>query len=147
MKLNKGYLKFEIPSMNQVAHFDVASKEEKLNRLEEKINHPNFWNDQNTALQIVNEKNELSNIVNSYFLVKSKLKDIIDTYEMIKVASRVAMDNSDLNVLCDLVDFTSKFNKIMGQVITLKGKAEQMPNEFDKFDRHIDKWGIVGLGG
>ena len=67
-----------------MAHFDVASKEEKLNRLEEKINHPNFWNDQNTALQIVNEKNELSNIVNSYFLVKNKLKDIIDTYEMIK---------------------------------------------------------------
>lgn len=68
-----------------------------------------------------------------------------NTYEMIKVASKVAMDNGDLNVLADLVDFTSKFNKIMGQVITLKGKAEQI-NDFDKFDRHIDKWGIVGLG-
>ena len=68
-----------------------------------------------------------------------------NTYEMIKVASRVAMDNGDLNVLSDLVDFTSKFNKIMGQVITLKGKAEQI-TDFDKFDRHIDKWGIVGLG-
>ena len=33
----------------------------------------------------------------------------------------------------------------MGQVITLKGKAEQI-TDFDKFDRHIDKWGIVGLG-
>ena len=68
-----------------------------------------------------------------------------NTYEMIKMASKVAMDNSDLNVLCDLVSFTSTFNKIMGQVITLKGKAEQI-TDFDKFDRHIDKWGIVGLG-
>jgi len=68
-----------------------------------------------------------------------------NTYEMLKTASRVAMNNGDLNVLSDLVEFTSKFNKIMGQVITLKGKAEQMPNEFDKFDRHIDKWKIVGL--
>ena len=68
-----------------------------------------------------------------------------NTYEMIKMASKVAMDNGDLNVLSDLVDFTSKFNKIMGQVITLKGKAEQI-SDFDKFDRHIDKWGIVGLG-
>ena len=55
-----------------------------------------------------------------------------NTYEMIKMASKVAMDNGDLNVLSDLVDFTSKFNKIMGQVITLKGKAEQI-SDFDKF--------------
>ena len=68
-----------------------------------------------------------------------------NTYIMLKTASKVAMDNGDLNVLSDLVDFTSKFNKIMGQVITLKGKAEQI-TDFDKFDRHIDKWGIVGLG-
>ena len=68
-----------------------------------------------------------------------------NTYEMIKMASKVAMDNGDLNVLSDLVGFTSTFNKIMGQVITLKGKAEQI-TDFDKFDRHIDKWGIVGLG-
>jgi hypothetical protein len=57
------------------------------------------------------------------------------------------MDNNDLNVLCDLVSFTNTFNKVIGQVITLQNKAEQMPTEYDKFDRHIDKWGIVGIGG
>jgi hypothetical protein len=64
---------------------------------------------------------------------------------MLKQASRIAMGNNDLNVLCDLVSFTNVFNKVIGQIVTLKNKAEQMPTEFDKFDRHIDKWGIVGL--
>ena len=69
-----------------------------------------------------------------------------NTYEMMKITSKIAMDNGDLNVLADLVEFTSTFNKIMGQVITLKGKSEQI-NDYDKFDRHIDTWGIIGLGG
>ena len=68
-----------------------------------------------------------------------------DTYEMIKQVGKVAMDNDDFNVVSDLVGFTTKFNKIIGQVITLQNKAKQMPTEYDKFDRHIDKWGIVGL--
>ena len=65
-------------------HFDIASKVNQLKELEEKINEPDFWNDQNKALKVVNEKNELDNIVNSYFFVQTKLKDISDTYEMIK---------------------------------------------------------------
>lgn len=67
-----------------MAHFDIASKQKLINELEEKINHPDFWNDQNKALEVVNEKNELDNIVNSYFFVKTKLKDISETYEIIK---------------------------------------------------------------
>ena len=50
----------------------------------EKINESNFWDDQNSALEIVNEKNELDEIVNSYFFIFSKIKDLIETYEMIK---------------------------------------------------------------
>lgn len=66
-------------------------------------------------------------------------------YKILQQTSRIAMDNNDLNVLCDLVQFTNTFNKIMGQVITLQNKAEQMPTEYDRFDRHIEMWGIVGL--
>ena len=68
-----------------------------------------------------------------------------DTYAMLQQVGQVAMSNNDFNVVCDLVGFTNKFNKIIGLVVTLKNKAEQMPTEYDKFDRHIDKWGIVGL--
>ena len=67
-----------------MAHFDIASKNNKLKSLEEMINQPDFWDDQNKALSIVNEKNELDNIVNSYFFVQSKIKDVSETYDMIK---------------------------------------------------------------
>ena len=70
--------------MNQVAHFDIASKKEQLKVLEEKIAKSDFWDDQNSALTIVNEKNELDEIVNSYIFLFSKIKDISETYEMLK---------------------------------------------------------------
>lgn len=87
------------------------------------------------------EYEDLSDMMNTLYEYCDK------TYQLLKEVSRIAMDNNDLNVLCDLVNFTNLFNKIMGQVITLQNKAEQMPTEYDRFDRHIDKWGIVGIGG
>ena len=69
-----------------------------------------------------------------------------NAYDMLKATFNIAMEHNDVNAVCDLADFQRDFNKIIGQVQTLKNKAEQMPMEYDKFDRHIDKWGIVGLG-
>jgi len=69
-----------------------------------------------------------------------------NAYELIKATFGIAMEHNDVNVVCDLADFQRDFNKIIGQIYTLKNKADQMPVEYDKFDRHIDKWGIVGLG-
>ena len=87
------------------------------------------------------EYEDLSDMMNKLYEYCDK------TYKLLQQTSRIAMDNNDLNVLCDLVEFTNVYNKIMGQVITLQNKAEQMPTEYEKFDRHIDKWGIVGIGG
>ena len=52
---------------------------------------------------------------------------------------------------CGATTFALKEDKmsvvlLVPRITLLKNKAEQMPNEYDKFDRHIDKWGIVGLG-
>ena len=65
-------------------HFDIASKESRLKAIEELMNQSSFWDNQSEALGIVNEKNELDSIVNSYFFVQTKLKDISETYDMIK---------------------------------------------------------------
>lgn len=67
------------------------------------------------------------------------------TYTMIKMANKTAMENGDINVYADLVGFISKFNIVIGQIITLMNKAHQMPNDYDTFDNRIDKWGINGL--
>lgn len=68
------------------------------------------------------------------------------TYKMIVLTTKVAFDEGDINVYADLMAFVSKFNKVFGQILTLKNKAEQ-GLDFDTFDDRIKNWGIVGLGG
>ena len=110
-----------------MVHFDIASKVNKLKELEGKINEPDFWNDQKKALKIVNEKNELDNIVNSYFFVQTKLKDISDTYEMIK-----DLYDEELHALiCDeLLLIEEKLKEF--EIATL------LSNEFDTLDAIIE---------
>ena len=67
------------------------------------------------------------------------------TYTMIKLADKGARERDDLNVHAELIGIVVDFNKIIGQVLTLNNKAHQMPENYDKFDAHIDDWGIVGL--
>ena len=67
-----------------MTHFDIASKEAKIKQLEALISQDNFWDDQSKALEIVNEKNELSEITNSYFSLSKSLKDCQEAYDMIK---------------------------------------------------------------
>ena len=47
--------------------------------------------------------------------------------------------------MSDLVKVFQKFNIVMGQVITLRDKAAQMPTDFDNFDSHSSEWGIKGV--
>ena len=110
-----------------MAHFDIASKNNKLKSLEEMINQPDFWDDQNKALSIVNEKNEVDNIVNSYFFVQSKIKDVSETYDMIK-----EMYDEELHALIceELIVIEEKLHEF--EIATL------LSNEFDNNDAIIE---------
>jgi hypothetical protein len=66
-------------------------------------------------------------------------------YEMIIMTNKIAMEEGDINVHAGLMEFMRMYSKTIGQVITLKNKAEQMPNDFDTFDFRIKDWGIVGI--
>lgn len=67
------------------------------------------------------------------------------TYTMIKLVNKGALERDEINVHAELMNIVVDFNKIIGQVLTLDNKAHQMPDNYDKFDAHIDDWGIVGL--
>lgn len=67
------------------------------------------------------------------------------TYKMIVMTNNIAVEHGDINVHAGLMDFMRKFNKVIGQVITLMNKSHQMPMDFDTFDFRIKDWGIVGL--
>lgn len=82
------------------------------------------------------------------------LKDMFDTiydefeatYKMIVLTNKIALEEGDINVHARLMEFMRTFNKVIGQIITLKNKADQ-GLDFDTFDFRIKDWGIVGLGG
>lgn len=101
------------------------------------------YDERSTRTELPNHDEEYGDIADMMNLLYENCEN---TYELIKATFNIAMEHNDVNVVCDLSEFQKSFNKIIGQVITLKNKADQMPTEYDKFDRHIDKWGIVGLG-
>ena len=78
-------------------------------------------------------------------MMDTLLKEVSDCYSIIKLVNEVATENKDYNVQAELVRLMNYHSLIMGQVITLRDKAEQMPTDFDNYDRHIDSWGIVGI--
>lgn len=82
------------------------------------------------------------------------LQDMFDTlldefdnvYEVISLTIEIAKEHKNYNVQADLLHFMSKFNKVIGVVMTLSDKSKQMPTNYDTFDERIGKWGIDGLG-
>ena len=78
-------------------------------------------------------------------LMETYLKEVSELYEMTKMAYNVAKENGDLNACAFLMKFTRIISIIIGQVYTLRDKAEQMPTDYDSYDAHIDDWGIDGV--
>jgi len=78
-------------------------------------------------------------------MFESVLKEFSDVYEMIRMCNKIASDNGDFNVHGDLIDFIRKFNVVMGQIITLRDKSVQLPNDYTTFDKQISSWNIVGI--
>lgn len=75
----------------------------------------------------------------------SFLRENVEAYEMIKLTYNIAVSEGDFNVQADLVAFMQMFNRIIAQIITLHDKAEQMPNDYARFDQYFKNFGIVGL--
>lgn len=84
----------------------------------------------------------------------SSLKEMFDyiydefaaTYRMIVLTNKIALEDGDINVHAGLMGFMRIFNKVIGQIITLKNKADQNI-DFNTFDFMIKDWKIVGLDG
>lgn len=78
-------------------------------------------------------------------MMEAYLKEVEDTYEMIKMTYQVAKENGDLNACAFLMKLTRIMGIMIGQVYTLRDKANQMPTDYDSYDRHISSWGIDGV--
>jgi peptide chain release factor 2 len=69
-------------------HFDVTAKQNKIQILEEKINETNFWNDVNSANEVVKELSLLKKIVQKILETK---KEIVDNLELIDILDEMEL--------------------------------------------------------
>lgn len=73
------------------------------------------------------------------------LEEFAEVYKIIQMTRKIVVEQDDINVLTDLYNILEGYNIIMGQIYTLRDKANQMPDQYDIFDRHISSWGIDGI--
>ena len=78
-------------------------------------------------------------------MMGTMLRETLDTYQVIKQTYYIAKEEKDFNANAMLQELMQDMNKVVAQIILLDDKAKQMPTEYDKYDRHIGSWGIVGL--
>lgn len=77
--------------------------------------------------------------------METYLNETIDLYKMVGMTYGIAKENGDLNVCAFLMRFTRIISIMIGQIYTLRDKAQQMPTDYDTYDAHIDDWGINGV--
>lgn len=100
------------------------------------------YNESSTRPPVHEDNRDYNNLLDMFDTV---LKEFGEVYTMIKMCNRIAIEYEDFNIHAGLVDFMQKFNKVIGQVITLRDKAEQMPEDYARYDEYSSNWGIVGL--
>ena len=82
---------------------------------------------------------------NLFDMMETMLREVGAMYDMIKQAYAIANEEHDFNAIVMLHGLMDKMTKLIGQIMTLRDKAEQMPEDYDTYDAHIKPWGIVGV--
>lgn len=85
-------------------HFDVDQKLLKIDELNDEINNPNFWDDQDNARNIIDKVNNLKKMTNSIIDVKKKILNNIDTVKLLESD----LDNELLELIINDLDIIKK---------------------------------------
>lgn len=70
--------------MNLGGLFDLDAKKAEINKLEQKMTEPGFWDDQNAAQKVIDESNWLKGKVDAFEALETKTEDAEVMYEMVK---------------------------------------------------------------
>jgi peptide chain release factor 2 len=108
------------------AIFDVADASEQLSELEGKTSDPNFWNDQEKAQALLQERKQLEDRVNAAKTLDSKVGDI-DTY--INLAHEESNDAQRDALLADLAKELTSADTYIAELETktlLAGETDRL---------------------
>lgn len=67
-----------------MSHFDLASKEEEIKKLDEQMLAPDFWNDQRGAQSVIRRRNSIKDIIDSYNALYDELASLDETADELK---------------------------------------------------------------
>jgi peptide chain release factor 2 len=70
--------------MNLGGLFDLDTKQERINELEEKMSEAGFWDDQQGAQTVINEANDLKDKVRQFSLLADAYENLEVSYELVK---------------------------------------------------------------
>lgn len=90
--------------------FDVDRKIKSINELEEIINNPNFWNDQDKAQAVIEDRNNLVLMVDKITNVKSDIESNLEICDLL----------NDLDDLSLMDEVNNNYNKITKDVNELE---------------------------
>ncbi|WHY56552.1 peptide chain release factor 2 [Peribacillus simplex] len=75
--------------------FDLDEKEARIAQLENEMTHPDFWNDQQKAQNVINETNALKEQVN-------QLSELNESYENLDLTYELVKEENDQELLAEL---------------------------------------------
>ncbi|MYL33984.1 peptide chain release factor 2 [Pontibacillus yanchengensis] len=106
-------LKHELDKMaNQLADFrgslDFDSKKARIQELEEQMAEPSFWDDQNTAQQVISEVNGLKELVHT-------LERHEETHENLEVSHELVKEEQDEELHKELEEDVKKLRKSLDE--------------------------------
>lgn len=67
-----------------MSHFDLASKEEEIKKLDEQMLASDFWNDQRGAQSVIRRRNSIKDIIDSYNALHDELASLDETADELK---------------------------------------------------------------
>ena len=108
------------------AIFDVANATEQLTELEAKTSDPNFWNDQEKAQALLQQRKQVEDRVNASKALDAKIGDI-ETY--INLAQEESNDAQRDSLLADLVKELDSADKFISELETktlLAGEEDRL---------------------
>lgn len=133
--------KWTMPNASDIIHHKLAHLMPLLaDKLVEVKDH---YNEDTIYPETHRDARDYANLEDMFSTVMKEFEEI---HQMIKMTNDIAVKNGDFGVHSWLVDFMEDFIPVFGQIVTLRDKAIQMPDNYDKFDNRISKWGIVGMG-
>ncbi|MFK3935992.1 peptide chain release factor 2 [Alkalihalobacillus sp. NPDC078783] len=87
---------------------DLDEKQERIAELEEKMTDPEFWNNQDTAQEVINESNGLKEQVDTFLSMESTYEDLEVSYELVK-------EEADSELEAELASGVSELSQTIDQ--------------------------------